>query len=364
MLAVNRSASNSVAWVDESTTGQFMREALTGYEYDYFSDTAGANPVRADLFEMIDYGLVIIGTEGARQDAIGGPPSVGGILGDLGYYLSLGGKAIIFGRWGDVSGNDSTVDTVTYAPASNDYSYLEYFHIGYRIVPKSFLDGAHFLIKSDLVGAHSVSPEYPELVWDSAETVRHTNLSTLGIVGIPCPSFVELAGATPEVIYTYNSSNDSILTEGKPVGWRYLGGAYEYVFFNMPLTFMDRPSALAALRQAVSDLGIVMSASEDIPEPLLPVRLELGQNFPNPFNPRTTMEFSNLTARPAKVTLEIFNILGQRVVILFDGVAAPGRHRVEWDGNDQNRHAVASGIYFYRLKSHGFTATRKMILMR
>ena len=96
----------------------------------------------------------------------------------------------------------------------------------------------------------------------------------------------------------------------------------------------------------------------------LPQSFELMQNYPNPFNPNTVIEFFNPGRRRTKVTLEVFNILGERVVNLYDDAADPGWNRVEWDGRNQAGETVASGIYFYRLKSGDFTTTRKMLLLR
>ena len=83
----------------------------------------------------------------------------------------------------------------------------------------------------------------------------------------------------------------------------------------------------------------------------------LEGNFPNPFNPVTEISF-NLTSA-CDVTLEIFNILGQRVTVLLDGYFEAGNHRVSWNGL-----SYASGVYFYRLKAGEFVETRKMVLLK
>jgi hypothetical protein len=107
-------------------------------------------------------------------------------------------------------------------------------------------------LNSDLTGANSVAAGYPNLTWDSLATVNHSAPWTKAS-GIPCPSFGMLTGG-PEIIYTYDSRNNFPLTEGKPAGWRYLGPIYQYVMFNVPLSFMNRAQADAALQKAVSDL--------------------------------------------------------------------------------------------------------------
>lgn len=89
----------------------------------------------------------------------------------------------------------------------------------------------------------------------------------------------------------------------------------------------------------------------------------LGQCYPNPFNAATTIEFS--IRERSHVTLQIYNIAGQRVRTLVDEDRAPGVHAdVTWDGRDNDGRPVASGIYFYRLTAQGFTQTKKMILLK
>jgi subtilisin-like proprotein convertase family protein len=106
----------------------------------------------------------------------------------------------------------------------------------------------------------------------------------------------------------------------------------------------------------------------------VPARFVLHPNFPNPFlsgakspahgggNPETHIRFD--LPENGRVTLRIFNSLGQQVRVLVDGEYPTGYHRVVWDGKDGHGKAVASGVYFYRLKAGEFVAQRKMILLR
>ncbi len=88
------------------------------------------------------------------------------------------------------------------------------------------------------------------------------------------------------------------------------------------------------------------------------VRPSLGQNFPNPFNPVTSIEFSNPTS--GKTSLVVYNILGQTVSTLFDGVAEAGTHyRLQFDAS-----GIPSGLYFYRLESGQTRIVRKMLVLK
>lgn len=98
-------------------------------------------------------------------------------------------------------------------------------------------------------------------------------------------------------------------------------------------------------------------------EPLAPVTtFDLFQNFPNPFNPETVISYQLPTS--ANVELTIFNLLGQPVRTLVQAPQASGRYQVKWDGRNENGAAVASGLYFYRLRAGSFVETHKMMLMR
>jgi hypothetical protein len=83
----------------------------------------------------------------------------------------------------------------------------------------------------------------------------------------------------------------------------------------------------------------------------------LEKNFPNPFNPTTTIRFSIQTAGEA--SLKIFNLLGEEVATLASGEMGTGSHTVHWDATGQ-----PSGVYFYRLSTEDHVQTRKLILLR
>jgi len=115
----------------------------------------------------------------------------------------------------------------------------------------------------------------------------------------------------------------------------------------------------------VNQLGMESEPSETIevyydavaPQQALPERVELRANYPNPFNPTTTIEFT--LPHPQEIRLEVYNVLGQRVVLLAEGVHTAGVHRVRFNGSE-----AASGVYLYRLISEGGAVSRKMILVR
>ncbi|RMH93074.1 MAG: T9SS C-terminal target domain-containing protein, partial [Calditrichaeota bacterium] len=95
---------------------------------------------------------------------------------------------------------------------------------------------------------------------------------------------------------------------------------------------------------------------------LLPGRFALRPNYPNPFNPETTIEV--VVPHRARVRLEVYNILGQRVRTLAEGVFPAGIHRLRWDGRNEAGQPVASGIYIVHLTAGKVSQSRRMVLLR
>jgi hypothetical protein len=88
----------------------------------------------------------------------------------------------------------------------------------------------------------------------------------------------------------------------------------------------------------------------------------LHQNFPNPFNPQTTIRY--YLPQSSNVVLSIYNVMGQKVKTLVNGPQPAGYHSVTWDGTDKNSVEVASGVYFYRVNTDYSEETKKMVLLK
>ncbi|MDD4050691.1 MAG: T9SS type A sorting domain-containing protein [candidate division Zixibacteria bacterium] len=94
----------------------------------------------------------------------------------------------------------------------------------------------------------------------------------------------------------------------------------------------------------------------------LPIVFALEQNQPNPFNPTTTITFA--LPKAGHVSLEVYNVLGQKVRTLVNDFRTAGFHSVVFDGRDGNDAELASGVYLYRIKTDTNTDARKMVLMK
>ena len=101
------------------------------------------------------------------------------------------------------------------------------------------------------------------------------------------------------------------------------------------------------------------STSGVTPDPTL--EIQLGQNAPNPFVPRTRIPFR--LAQASQVVVEILDVSGRRIRVLADKPYEPGEWTVDWDGSDESGVRLSAGTYFYRLVVNGKAMARKMILL-
>ena len=111
-------------------------------------------------------------------------------------------------------------------------------------------------------------------------------------------------------------------------------------------------SAYSSVRNFTTGATSVERMDNEVPQ-----RHELGQNFPNPFNPTTTIEFSVVNA--GYVTLTIYDALGGEIQTLVNQNLAPGRYGTQWNASE-----IPSGVYFYRLTAGLFVQTKKLVLLK
>ncbi len=109
-----------------------------------------------------------------------------------------------------------------------------------------------------------------------------------------------------------------------------------------------------------ASIRVITTVAEKAPQ--VPGTFLVHQNYPNPFNPETAIEFE--LSAPAKVELNIYNILGTKIRTLVDDSLSAGPHRAIWDGRDSNGLEVSSAIYLYHFKTATSSEVRKMTLLR
>jgi len=109
-------------------------------------------------------------------------------------------------------------------------------------------------------------------------------------------------------------------------------------------------------------INVILEPVSDIDETLVPNLTKLDGNYPNPFNPETTIRFS--LAEAGSVSIEIFSLKGQLVRTLVNEGMSAGSHRVVWNGKDFKGDTVSSGVYFYRMRSGDYQAIKRMLLLK
>ena len=147
--------------------------------------------------------------------------------------------------------------------------------------------------------------------------------------------------------------------------------ASDNVFSKVTITFTELSHVLLDISALVNEGMILSTTAEIVP---LPRKFVLHQNSPNPFNPKTSIQYTLPGGKrrtedggritPSHVSLKIYNILGQEVRVLVDEVKEAGYYTVTWDGKDASGNDVTSGVYFYRLDAGGFSSTKRMMLMK
>lgn len=174
------------------------------------------------------------------------------------------------------------------------------------------------------------------------------NLNVTGLLGITFTS--ELNG--------FAIGRNILCTTDGGANWSSVSISVEH--FLHSISFVDQNNGLV-----VGTGGLIMKTTnggtvgvEDLNELGFSRNIFLlGPNYPNPFNPETTISFS--IPNSAHVVLKVFDVLGREVVSLVDGFEQAGAHSVRFDGSQ-----LTSGVYFYRLVADQFTATKKLLLLR
>ncbi len=181
--------------------------------------------------------------------------------------------------------------------------------------------------------------EYGELV--GIETVAHIHNAPPGVIG---PVFHDLPYGSPKVgIWLVGPFEMAELDAGR-VNILIHSDLYGGGEIRGNLTF-----------DSVADVAVPDGGN-------IPTVLDLQDNFPNPFNPTTTIRFD--VPQQGQVLLEVFDVHGRLVSSLLNETRPAGYHTVVWDGLDNVGARVASGVYFYRVEAGNFSETKRMTLIK
>jgi hypothetical protein len=131
-------------------------------------------------------------------------------------------------------------------------------------------------------------------------------------------------------------------------------GAHEAIYHNF---YTEVGSSTPLL-----DMDLSWFSIDDVDEVLPLYITEMKNAYPNPFNPTTTVKFSLKQAQ--KASIMVYNIKGQRVKTLVNDYLEAGHHTVVWNGVDKDNRQTASGIYFIRMQTEGYTKVQKVVLLK
>lgn len=159
-------------------------------------------------------------------------------------------------------------------------------------------------------------------------------------------------------------AKDSMIVKNHPNYPEVLKAMYNYQFVKQDFSMgvHNTKYAVALLKASLGNLTGVETKDIEIPK-----SFELKQNFPNPFNPSTQIEFS--VPITSHVTLNVYDVLGRLVKTLANGELVAGNYNLTWNGKDENGSNCSSGIYFYQLltkteNGQDLSLTKKMVLTK
>ena len=112
----------------------------------------------------------------------------------------------------------------------------------------------------------------------------------------------------------------------------------------------------------ITEITFNVVSVEDFANFITKVPIEFVRNYPNPFNPTTVISFQ--LNKPQITSVEIFNLKGQKVKQLVNGLLETGTHNLTWNGKDDYGKPAASGTYFYQIKTPEKNFTKKMLLLK
>ena len=160
-------------------------------------------------------------------------------------------------------------------------------------------------------------------------------------------------------IYRRNNPNNpyEFLENTIEIFYHDTGLSYGIYYYVVTAVYEEGESSFSNPTQAYS--GSVGNEDNNVPSNCV---MKLHNNYPNPFNPSTTISFD--LPRETDVEITVYNIKGQKVKVLTNDHFEKGTHSVIWNGKDNSNKSVASGIYFYKLSAGNETKVNKMLLLK
>ena len=183
------------------------------------------------------------------------------------------------------------------------------------------------------------------------------------------PPFTAPPGVTGTIILVDDATQTQFTMGQSQVSANGLGYFDWYIISNFPLGTQYRIRVECYGSADESDEYFTIASYNPDPhefEPtqrMVPTTFGLGEAYPNPFNPVTTIPYF-VPSPGGVVTLDIYDVQGRRVTQLVNNHQEPGAHTVDWHGKNSQGHGVSSGTYFIRMTAPGYQQTQKLLLLK
>jgi hypothetical protein len=365
---------NSIGLVNKikaDSVFSFYNQMLAGLDYTIFNvaDTLNPNHCSGGDFitctnwrDFLPYRLIII-DDGLKDGILSNTyeQEVGGFA----KYLKSGGSIAYFGSFSLFPSTpleaqtDSSWVGLPFPFIQNYFGVDSVFYVGYSY----YKDHSTAPYIDSLFGfqwAESLDPEFPNLSYDQNRYPFVTNFVSTWPAATPPSVSTFKVNSFGKTTHLYRSTNPSgSVNEGQAVGVSTITSESRTFLYGFHLWYMQTADARSLIDKILAD-----STQTDVnenPTPR-PTTFQLDQNYPNPFNPSTTITYS--LPKSTHVTLEVFNLLGQRVKILTNTNKPAGIYKEIWNGCDNFGKTVSSGVYFYRINTTLGSFTRKMMLIK
>ncbi|MCK6561870.1 M20/M25/M40 family metallo-hydrolase [bacterium] len=236
---------------------------------------------------------------------------------------------------------------------STAQTYPAYYGPGEFIYDDLKLERVEYFSQARFWSASPAQPGYPTLAVDTTKGLAAWSYHLTRIEGIhPAQS--------ARTVYRYHSrfadGTPGGMMNGQPVGIEYLGGDHRVVLVSFPLYFMKFEHAQDFVRYVlVRKFSEVSTVHENAAE--MPAQFQLWHNYPNPFNPTTTIAFALPNA--SFVTLKIYDLLGNEVATLVSEKLPAGKHQRVWEAK-----GLVSGVYLFQLRAGELSQVMKLMLLR
>ena len=208
-----------------------------------------------------------------------------------------------------------------------------------------------------LIGPSKLS--FGEVAVDSSKTLYVSLVNSSPMLNLQVNKLVIEGADSADFSYTGPGSFSLVPMETRGVevvfSPKSVGG--KSAFLEIIHNGASSPDTVKLSGVAVSAVGI-----DDFSQRHLPQRFTLYPNYPNPFNPTTTIRFD--MPKEVRTTIRVYDLLGREVRTLTDRSYGPGTHSVVWDGKDEQGKLLPSGEYFVRMQAGDFVAVRKVLLLK